>query len=470
MTNYNEYTDMIVKASKHAVNAVFLMKSKRGSELPSKWNNWDIFTNTITIDDKSDTITFKTASGYVDNVSRDDLEQIASLAICEELACAESTKQFEYDELFEIAFIAIRRKVVQVQYNTHGRYIAKLKSSKAIQTELEKANQTDLVNAIVNKTDKAVTIAKKAGIDIYDRTTGPAYNQARMIENRDYENLQTRIYQNEKEEYILSHMKPELARIYAIYKDGFEPCNSKKSEVTAEYIRKKMNYGNSISRQTINNRVNEMKSSYAVYAKEFDILSYNGESERAISNTGELIRLNRHKTEKVVLNIIELNKIHAKSAEGYKNVADHEGYYTTDKSRYIPGPNHGKGIEWERSELKALKMKIIRENNLHTNIVSNNEFKPAIAYKIPQITSISDVKGWSPTPTKNVKSNTVIPIETLVSALKSKKTSEASKKDIADYLIKHYPKESVNAEISKIKSKKVSENILAIVVSTHDEK
>lgn len=469
MNTMNNYAEMIVKASKHAVNAVFLMKSKRGSELPSKWNNWDVFTNTVTIEDKakkvkkSDTITFKTASGYVDNVSRDDLEQIAALAICEELAMVES---MDYDKMFEVAFIAIRRKVGQVQYNTHGRYIAKLKSSKAIQTELEKDNQTDLVNAIINKTDKAVIIAKKAGIDIYDRTTGPAYNQARRIENRDYENLQTRIYHDEKEQYIIDHMKPELAKLYRIYKDGFEPCNSNKKEITANYIREKMNYGNSISRQTINNRLNEMKSSYAAYAKEYDILSYNGESERAISNTGELIRLNRHKTEKVVFNISSINRIHRR----YRNVADNEGFYRINNNHYIPGPNHGKGIEWERSELKALKMKIIRENNLHTNIASNNEFKPAIAYKTPQITSISDVRGWSPTVTNNTKLNTVIPIKTLITALKSKKTSEKSKKDIADYLIKHYPKEAVNAEVSKIKSKKVSENILAIVVSTHSEK
>ena len=453
MTNYNEYAEMIVKASKHAVNAVFLMKSKRGSELPSKWNNWDIFTNTITIEDKSDTITFKTASGYVDNVSRDDLEQIAALAICEELACAESTKQFEYNELFEIAFIAIRRKVGQVQYNTHGRYIAKLKSSKAIQAELEKADQTDLVNAIINKTDKAITVAKKAGIDIYDRTTGPAYNQARMIENMDYENLQTRIYQDEKEQYIIDHMKPELARLYTIYKDGFEPCDSSKKEITANYIREKMHYGNSISRQTINNRLNEMKSSYRKFAKEYD----DSIKEVEYSNNYALGLTKADSTKESVAYLAYL----AKKAKKARKTEIKRVRYTV-RNDYIT------------DQAKAHENYINRCNPIQ-NVAEHTEsygsqFKPAKHYQNPSVTSIADVKGWKPSQTNKSRKETIIPIETLISALKSKKTSESSKKDIADYLIKHYPKEEVNAEISKIKSKKVSENILAIVVSTHTEK
>ena len=450
MTNYNEYADMIVKASKHATNAVFLMKSKKGSELPSKWNNWDNITNTVTIVDKakktkkSDTIVFKTASGYVDNISRDDLEQIASLAICEELACAESTKQFEYNELFEVAFTAIRRKVGQVQYNTHGRYQLRKKTDSAIIEELNKSNLTDEVNAILNKTDKSVKVAKEVGIDIYDRTSGPAYNQAKSMENSLYEPLQTKIYKNEKEEYILSHMKPELARLYIVYKNGFEPCNTTKKEVTANYIRKMMDYGNSISRQTINNRVTEMKQQYRKFAKEYDDFI----KEVEYSNNYSLGLTKADSTKESVSYLAYL----AKKARKARKTEIKRIKYTIRRD-YIT-----KQSEAHSSYLNRCKP--IQNVAEHTESY-NTQFKPAEHYVNPSITSIADVRGWKPKETNRNNELEIVPYETLEKAIKSKKTSLSSKLDMIAYVNKYYPTKAIKV---RFELKERAENTLSEVV------
>ena len=447
-SDYEKVGETAYSIANHAVNAVFKLKRKAGSELPLEWSKFDEIVNECKEQDEyfpeqsevdnNDVITWKTASGWVDSISRDDLVQIAVEAIINNEYSA------QFCEPFELAFIAIRRQFGQTQYNVWGRYQPRLKSRSKVAKELEEKGLIKESKAIKNEKGKITAICEKYGLDPIDRTTGPAYRQGLLMENEQYEELQTKIYKTEKELYIINNMKPELRKIYEAYKGGFESVESEGTEASLNYYRKKLNYGDSITRDTLYRRIRQMKEQFRIIAKEYDDFI----KEVEYSNNYKLGLTKADSTKESVTYLAYLAK---KAKKARKTEIKRIRYTICD--------------EYIAEQAKAHKNYIIRcnpvENVAEAEETYKSQFKPAKRYSTPQITSISDVKGWSPKSERKADKNEVIPYEVLEKALKSKKTSESSKVDIYHYIGKYYPNKALQI---RFELEEEAENILSEVV------
>lgn len=405
-TTTTDIGEMIMQIANHAVNKNLKIKRSNGSDLPDKWNKWEERTETFKNNDTEEVITYRTATGFVDSISKDDLVQIAALAAWE--LYADGTTDEE--SLFTAAFIAIRREINNTQYAISGRYKLKKKTDKALEEELQKiADETD---AIMNISDNAVKTAKEIGVDIYDRTTGPAYNQIARLMSEKSVSLQTAIFRKEKRDYILAHMTGEQRKLFTVYDEGFERPTDEKKSVRISEIRERMHYGDTISRATIFRRVKDMKSAYRNYAAEYDAISgYSDNYSRGLAyrdaskETIQYLSFLAKKPKKAIKKMLIPALVKVNTA-----------YIRDMNTAYI---NYTETVNPETITAVA---------------ETPAEYRPAKRYINPQITSIADVKGWQP---KQEKRKNIVPLKTLESVLKKEK-DETIRLEIMEYINRHY--------------------------------
>lgn len=426
MLKSNITGENIITIANHAVNALMKTKRKNGSDMPDKFNCFDVIQNSITESirikgikkplKKTDTVSFKSYNGYIDSTSRDDLRQIACLAICEALNTTESLTD---EQLFTIAYKAVLSKWNSIYYNTNGRYQYKLKKIKLNELKDRKAGtyaikganaDIEQIEAILNYVDS------NQEVKIIDYTTGPAYNQLIMLEAKNAVPLQTDLIWNDKESYILNHLSGEYKKLYGIIKQWYESNTRVRNTPKVEYIKKNMCYPKDMTRFSVRRRIQDLYKEYRKYADEYEI-------ETAYSDNYSK-GLTRRDSSKESVNY--LNYLKRKPTKAKKTIK--VATIVKVNSDYVSKMNIAHDFNANSYETISVATK--------TTEYDNTDFGTIKPVKRRQITSIADVRNWKP---KEVKKTELVPLETLLSVLDSKSATQLDKECIREYINKHYP-------------------------------
>lgn len=180
--------------------------------------------------------------------------------------------------------------------------------------------------------------------------------------------IETDIIKAEKLEYIFSRMTEEQVKLFKVWSESINRTKDSKTgkyhteRVKLSVIRNRMNYGNSISRMTISRRLKDTITTVRNLMKDYDSLSRNLLSFNDNTDSGDIIRISRKRTDKVVFNINGLNKVRTNA---YQNVADHNSNYIVTVNPIEPNWNYDpdtKAVENERIRRAEYKNRLRHAN------------------------------------------------------------------------------------------------------------
>lgn len=252
-------------------------------------------------------------------------------------------------------------------------------TDKQIREDATKANLSELGKMLANESAEDVP-------KVDENCEGTTERRKAHVNGSAPRQIESDVVRREKIEYIMSHLTSEEQKLFKVYSEEIKRTYSRKAganklradsyhtkRVELSVIRERMHYPDEMDRSTIGKKLKAMIVKVANLMKDYDSLSKNMLSFADNTDSGDMIRRKPTKANKAVFNLRELNKVHTEFMESYKNVADNEGYYNTGKNRYIPGPNHSKGVFWEKWQSNILKSKICKVFDKKPVWINENE-------------------------------------------------------------------------------------------------